>query len=117
MSGLADYQNPGGTDPLSNTAAFTYDFLGRLTGAVGPNLPYGATADCSNGYCYDALGNMTQKESRTFYYSDATRPHRVMAMWDGAALTTFSHDANGNRTGKQSQAQTYAYDGDDRLGG
>jgi len=36
------------------TRGFTppYDFLGRLTGAVGPNLPYGATADCSNGYCY-----------------------------------------------------------------
>jgi len=60
---------------------------------------------------------MTQKESRTFYYSDATRPHRVTAMWDGVAYTTFNHDANGNRTGKQSQAQTYAYDGDDRLAG
>jgi len=58
---------------------------------------------------------MTQKESRSFYYSDATRPHRVMAMWDGAAYTTFSHDANGNRTGKP--GQSYSYDANDRLAG
>jgi len=36
-----------------------------------------------------------------------------MAMWDGAAYTTFSHDDNGNRTGKPQQ--TYGYTADDRV--
>jgi len=54
--------SPAGGQVWTKDFTPPYDLPSRLTGAVGPNLPYGATADCSNGYCYDALGNMTQKE-------------------------------------------------------
>ncbi len=104
LTTLDDQRNNSGV--LSNDAAFTYDGLGRLTGANGPNLPYPAGP---NGYGYDALGNITKKEGTTLSYGSATQPHTLTAINGSAA----SHDLNGNRTGKPSQ--TYGYDTDDRV--
>ncbi|MBI4517458.1 MAG: VCBS repeat-containing protein [Deltaproteobacteria bacterium] len=106
LAQIGDQRDPSGA--LSNSAIFGYDGVGRLT-AVSGN-PY-----LNASYSYDYLGNITQKEGRTFYYNDLSRPHRVTAMLNGAAFTAFEHDDNGNRSSKENQAQVYSYDADDRL--
>lgn len=101
---LTDKGALGASNSLDNTATFSYDGLGRLTGVDGPNLRYG------NGYAYDSLGNMTGKEGSTLGYA-ATHPH-TLATINGSSAG-IAHDANGNRKAKP--GQTYSYDADGRL--
>lgn len=86
---------------LCGTMTLTYDGLGRLAQASGPNLP------TQNTYQYDHLGNMILKEGNTLTY--AVKPHTLSAI-NGSPVT---HDDNGNRTGKPQQ--TYDYTTDDRV--
>ena len=88
---------------LCGTMTLTYDGLGRLTQASGPNLP------TQNTYQYNALGNIILKEGTTLTYGDPLKPHTLTAI-NGSAV---SHDANGNRMGKP--GQTYEYTADDRM--
>jgi RHS repeat-associated protein len=93
------------TLPLSNTADFTYDELGRLTQATG--------ASYSQGYSYDSFGNITQAGAGALLYSP-TKPHQVTLR--GLSFPV-QHDANGNLSLKQttSGAITNSYDALDRL--
>jgi len=104
LTQLNDVGPKGTSGILDNTASFTYDGLGRLTGASGPNLPF------ANAYAYDPLGNMTLKEGTVMGYGDAA-PHTLAAM--NSQTIGIAHDANGNRTAKP--GATYDYDADDRL--
>jgi RHS repeat-associated protein len=111
---VADNRNSAPSDPLSDTATFTYDDLGRMTGASGPNWPYGPGA---NGYQYDALGNITLKEGNTLAYS-TTQPHTLAKL--NSTTQNIFHDPDGNRQGRpamgSSPAATYTtYDADDHV--
>lgn len=102
LAQLNDLRNPSGV--YSNTATYTYDGLGRLIGASGPNLP------APNTYRYDTLGNITLKEGTTFTYNP-TKPHQLATI--NGSSSGIAYDDNGNRTGKP--GQIYAYDAEDRL--
>ncbi len=96
------------TSPRSNSAAYEYDALGRLTRIDHHLGPYDRT------FQYDAWGNMTRQGTLNLAYgnpaSPLTRPHQMTAL-NGNAI---SHDANGNRT-STSTSTTYDYDAEDRL--
>ena len=96
--------------PLSNTAQFDYDGLGRLTqvsqGTTGFNGTY------AEG---DNLQNLTSKDGTTLTYS-TTAPHRVANAAGGAApYGAVGYDANGNRSSIAAPARTYTYTADNRL--
>lgn len=123
-TGLVTALVDGASAAVTNTATFTYNGLGQLSGVSGPNFPssmYGAPASPTNcatatrGYCYDALGNVCAKEGSVLAYS-ATQPHTLAAI-NGTTVPT--PDLNGNRTGKAPQpnvpAQVYSYDAENRL--
>jgi YD repeat-containing protein len=99
----------GSPDPLSNTATYTYDGLGRLTGVNG-NVAMNST------YAYtDHLGNLTMKDGVPLTYSSA-KPHQLTNT--GALGGSVSYDANGNRSGQQrasNASAVYSYDLDDHL--
>ncbi|MGH7785577.1 MAG: toxin TcdB middle/N-terminal domain-containing protein [Candidatus Binatia bacterium] len=108
IEGIADRRNASGV--LSNTAAYTYDALGRLTTFDSAHNPGDRT------FAYDAMGNLTRNGDRYFGYTNAARPHQLTTLRVGsptAAPTPIAHDPNGNRAGKG--AHTYAYDTSGRL--
>jgi RHS repeat-associated protein len=105
LQAVADDRNPSGV--LSNSAAFSYDALGRLTAADYAYDP----ADRS--FTYDTRGNLTRNGDRTLRFDDPTRPHQLTSVTAGGTTTAVGHDANGNRLGKAGQA--YVYDVFDRL--
>jgi RHS repeat-associated protein len=92
--------------PLSNTATFGYDGLGRLEDATGPAYALGFT--------YDAVGNITLAEGGPLAYDNPAKPHQATAR--GLSLV-IQHDANGNLTFKQTQTDsiTNTYDPLNRL--
>ena len=98
-----DYSPYGAGGAMDDSATFTYDGLGRLIRANGPQLG-------DNNYQYDPLGNLTSKEGMSLAYL-STRPHTLQRI-NGSA-SGLSHDANGNREGKP--GQQYTYDKKDRL--
>ncbi len=65
----------------------------------------------SGTYSYDAIGNLTSKEGKTFGY-DPVRPH-VLATVNGSAVGIV-HDDNGTRLGN-SNTTTYEHDPEGRL--
>ena len=77
---------------------YTYDFLDRLTGAVGSG-----TDAYSESYAYDALGNILSKTGVGSYSPNyATKPHTIGA----AGSYSFTYDLNGNmltKTGPSNQ--------------
>ncbi len=96
-------------DDKVNTAGqtFQYDELNRLTQAVGG---YG-----TKSYVYDALGNIVEKDGRTYFYGEGgAGPHAVTSLSDG---TTFGYDANGNMVSKTESGTVtaYTYDAENRL--
>jgi RHS repeat-associated protein len=97
---------------LDNGARFSYDDLGRLSGASGPNLG-------SLTWQYDAAGNIVQHEGRTLCYDNAAHPHQVTRVCTGTCTsglcTAVAHDPNGNRQAKDNNAQMYTYTPDDRV--
>ncbi len=107
LTTLTDIRNPAG-DPLSNTGAFSYDGLGRLTQVSG-------NSTINGGYAYDYLGNMPVKEDRTIYFNDLSHPHQPTGVLQNAVITGVVHDDNGNRKQNGNTSQTYTYDQDDRL--
>lgn len=97
---LTDNGPKGTNNVLDNSAAFGYDGLGRLKLVTGTNFT-------NNSYQYDALGNMTVKESvALFPTANTVKPHQP-------TLSGVTHDDDGNR--KTKTGQTYTFNGDDRL--
>jgi RHS repeat-associated protein len=93
---------------------FAYDHLNRLVSAVAtdPDL-YGTKT-----YAYDAFGNITHKDGKTYTYSRiAAGPHAVTATDDGQTLTDYAYDANGNmvRKVREGVVTRYTYDVENRL--
>jgi RHS repeat-associated protein len=105
---VVDNRNPSGS--LSNKGIFVYDPLGRLTDVT-------TNAEINGAYRYDALGNMTRKESRYFDYG-AAKPHQPSNIRIGsetAPPTPVPHDANGNRLDATGGSHDYTYDAWNRL--
>jgi RHS repeat-associated protein len=95
---------------ISNTAVFSYDAIGRLTSYDSVH----AAAD--RLFTYDAMGNMTRNGDHFLTYDDPARPHQLTRINVGSPTgpaQAVTHDANGNRTGKQTQ--WYQYDTGGRL--
>ncbi|MFN8643363.1 MAG: toxin TcdB middle/N-terminal domain-containing protein [Candidatus Binatia bacterium] len=105
VQSVVDGRNP--TGPLSNSAAFAYDGLGRLTAADFAYDP------ADRIFAYDALGNLTRNGERTLRFADAAHPHQLTSVAVGTSTTAIAHDPNGNRLGKA--GQIYTYDAFDRL--
>jgi len=108
LAQVTDWRNP--TGELSNSAAFAYDALGRLTSFDSPVSALDAV------FAYDAMGNLLRGGDRYVTYADPARPHQATGLRigsPGAAESPIGHDANGNRISKGAQA--YEYDGSDRL--
>ena len=98
------------TGALSNSAAFTYDAVGRLT-------TFNSTYDSlDSAFAYDAMGNLTRRADRYLRYDNSAKAHQVTSVHVGTPTAPglfVTHDANGNRTTKG--AQRYEYDTSDRL--
>ncbi|MGH7789918.1 MAG: RHS repeat-associated core domain-containing protein [Candidatus Binatia bacterium] len=99
----------------SNSAAYSYDFAGRLAAISG------AASPVESAFAYDALGNMRIKGAREFFYDTPAKPHQMTGIRvAGGALNPVLHDGNGNRLYKPPGAapepyQQYTFDRDDRL--
>jgi RHS repeat-associated protein len=87
----------------SETESYSYDGLDRLTSA--------SCTSWSHTYAYDKVGNRTAKDSVTYTINTV---NEVTALSDG---TSFTYDANGNRTQKTkgTDAWVYTYDYANRL--
>ncbi len=95
-----DFAAQGPAAPAAPYAAtYTYDDLSRLTSFT---THFGATLAGSGAYSYDALGNLTAKESAALHYGGQTEcsrssppPHAVTAWTRGRFRTDYCYDANG----------------------
>ena len=86
------------TDATRNeTINYTYDELDRLIGASGPY---------SQGYTYDAVGNIqtTGSPTKTYSYGDSAHKHAVTALSTGES---YQYDADGNMTCRVEGGNTY----------
>jgi len=85
------------------TRAMTYDGLSRLVSATASNL-WG-----SETYTYDTLNNLrtltNSGGTNTYNYDAANRLSTISS--NGAALHSFTYDAQGNTTAKDAQAMTF----------
>jgi RHS repeat-associated protein len=79
----------------SETESYSYDGLDRLTSA--------SCTSWSHTYAYDKVGNRTSKDSVTYTINTV---NEVTSLSDG---TSFTYDANGNRTQKTKGTDTWAY--------
>ncbi|MBU7023668.1 MAG: RHS repeat protein [Theionarchaea archaeon] len=79
----------------SDTESYDYDGIDRLTSA--------SCASWSHTYAYDKAGNRTSRDGTTYTINVV---NEVMALSDG---TSFTYDANGNRTQKTKGDDTWDY--------
>jgi RHS repeat-associated protein len=109
-----------GTEVVNRS--FTYDGLSRLKTATGPwEKSTGGPAFVTWTYAYDAMGNLrtqtsdrspaTQRDSRTWSYTDAFRPH-VLSAW--AQNTQPAQTITSNAYGEPATV-AYAGQGQDTL--
>jgi YD repeat-containing protein len=97
-------QQSGGSGPQQTS--LTYDTDGRLT------------SENSGDYGYDPSGALTGLPSGATLTYDAAHELQQMSL-PGAAQTTYSYDANGNRTGSSAggAGTTFSYDSAGNLTG
>jgi RHS repeat-associated protein len=79
----------------SETESYSYDGLDRLTSA--------SCTSWSHTYAYDKVGNRASKDSVTYTINTV---NEVTSLSDG---TSFTYDANGNRTQKTKGTDTWVY--------
>lgn len=95
---------------------YDYDDLNRLTSrtinisAGSFSLP--ATFKNTQSYNFDGWGNFTFKTGAGYYQYDATKVHKLLAVYDNASFTgnklyDFIYDANGNITSDGNRNFTY----------
>jgi YD repeat-containing protein len=93
------------------TTAYSYDPMGNMTakteGTDTVNMQYTDTGHkhapkTVNGftYKYDANGNLTEDESRTYLWDYDNKPVRIVMKNDGS-YSEFAYDGNGNRVLKK----------------
>lgn len=102
LNDLSPSKGPNGV--LDNGAVYTYDGMGRLVAASGPQLG-------NRSYLPSVLGNLDAKEGVTFSYGTTATPHQATAY----GSHVLEHDANGNRTFTGMSSRSFTYDREDRL--
>ncbi len=114
----------------TETEAFTYDFLDRLTAVSGPytasysynqigNItamnglsytygiqPHAVTQIGTTDYAYDANGNMTTRGAQTIVWDLENMP---VSITEGGNTTTFVYDGDGNRIKQMTSTDTILY--------
>jgi RHS repeat-associated protein len=100
-------------NPASNTTDFAYDDAGRLASAV---LKQGTTVVSTTGYGWDADGNRTSVavSGQPTVTTDFDLADQILSSSSGV---TYVHDLDGNLTGINPGAATYAYNGFGELTG
>ncbi len=86
---------------------YSYDNLNRLTD-VEVHSSLLSTKDKDLSYTYDALGNLTDKNSLSISYKD-NKPHQI----DRVNATTYIYDNNGNLL--KDDRHTFSYDPTDKV--
>lgn len=102
---ITDHRNAV-PDPLSNTADYNYDGIGRLDDVTNSSF--------NDDFGFDELGNLNVKNGMTLEYPVTTGPHQVGMF--GAATITYTE--NGNRSQKSEpsvEVETYTYNRLDQL--
>ena len=109
-----------GTTLGNATMAFTYNTFGEL---ITSTAKYSTTTYLSDQYTYDKLSRITQKTETTqsgtdqFDYSYDLAGRLTEVKKNGAVISTYTYDANGNRLSRVASAGTEmgTYDDQDRL--
>ena len=109
-----DASNVASVADSTETAAYSYDQLNRLTGAAG------FSGGLSAAYSYNAIGNLLTKQEGSSSLSLAypasgpasVRPHAVTSTTGSQALS-LAYDPNGNLATQG--ASTYSFDAENRL--
>ena len=108
------------------TVAYTYDDLNRLLSATATNVATGQQT-YTQLFTYDAIGNILTKSEtigtnptivNTYVYAGNTgssyaNPHAVTNTTNGANITNYTYDNNGNII--QEGAKSYTFDYNNRL--
>jgi RHS repeat-associated protein len=93
---------------FTGTRNFTYDDLNRLSTAYGPFGSGQSQKDCTgtNGYTYDAIGNIRSKCGIILAYDYTMHPSAVSAI-SGSLNKTYDYDKNGNMIRRDTQTLTW----------
>lgn len=111
-----DYDKVGNINRITDTVnsaqvvTFTYDALDRLTNAATTAVGNG---QYSEGYTYNAIGNILSKGSATYQYTDTLHKHAVTT----AGSNSYAYDANGNMLTRNEAGVLYhqSWDAENRL--
>jgi RHS repeat-associated protein len=109
-----------GTTLGNATTAFTYNTFGEL---ITNTAKYSTTTYLTDQYTYDKLSRITQKTETTqagtdqFDYSYDLAGRLTEVKKNGAVVSTYIYDPNGNRLNRAASGgtETGAYDDQDRL--
>jgi RHS repeat-associated protein len=109
-----------GTTLGTVTDAMTYNSLGEVATA---QASVGGSAILNETYTRDSLGRISQKAetiqgmTTTYGYTYDVTGRLTTVTHNGATVSTYSYDSNGNRLSKVAPASTitYTYDDQDRL--
>jgi RHS repeat-associated protein len=100
------------TDTVNSAqvSTFNYDALDRLTNAA--TTPVG-NGQYSEGYTYNAIGNILSKGSAAYQYADPLHKHAVTT----AGSNSYAYDANGNMLTRNEASVLYhqSWDAENRL--
>ncbi|QSA95834.1 PKD domain-containing protein [Methylococcus sp. EFPC2] len=102
------------------TDSFAYNSFGEVTTY---DAKYGATGLLKEEYTRDKLGRITQKKetvglvSHTYGYDYDTAGRLIEVKKDGAVISSYAYDSNGNRLSRTTPTGTESgtYDDQDRL--
>jgi YD repeat-containing protein len=109
-----------GTTLGTTTDSMTYNSLGEVATATST---VGGNAVLNDTYTHDSLGRISQKAetvqgvTTTFGYVYDTAGRLTTVTHNGATVSTYSYDSNGNRLTKVAPTGTtaYTYNDQDRL--